>query len=100
MVKKNFNKKNKDLYEEIVIFFYFKNKSGSTHDYIFYPSENIKVIEEDYGGHIKQIRISSDAISFSSIKDLFLSYRHKYEHIPEGFFYHLAECAEKNWQEL
>ncbi len=87
------------LYEEIAIFFYFKDKD-SNHDYIFYPSENMNVIEEDYGGHIKQISISSDTISFSSIKDLFLSYRQEYQHIPEGFFYHLAECAEKSWQDL
>jgi len=87
-----------DLYEEIVIFFYYN--TGSTHDDIFYPSKNMNIIEEDYGSHIKQISISSDTISFSSIKDLFLSYRHKYQHIPEGFFYHLAECAEKIWKDL
>jgi hypothetical protein len=83
------------LYEEISIFFYYNEN-----DQNFYLSANMNVIEEDYGGHIKQISISSDAISFSSIKDLFLSYRHKYEHIPEGFFYHLAECSEKSWQDL
>ena len=85
------------LYEEIVIFFYSKKDQN-----IFYPLEgsNIYAIDENYGGNIKQISIPSKAVSFSSIKDLFLSYKYKFENIPEGFFYHIADCVDNKWKDL
>jgi hypothetical protein len=90
------SKSMQNLYEEIVIFFYVNNSNSNN---IFYSVErsSVEVIHEDYGSNVKQLRIPDDSESFISIKDLFLSFRNKYQHIPEGFFQYLAECSEKKW---
>jgi hypothetical protein len=74
-----------DLYEDICITFY-KRRDG-----IFYSERaEIDIMEEDEGGSMKYIIGPPIGETFKSIKDLFLSFKDKYENIPEDFFAHLA----------
>lgn len=83
------------IYKEVVLtFFHNKNKNR------FYSEKhNYNIIDEDYDSNIKII-ISPDTPYFTSIKDLFLSFKDKFKEIPEFFFDYLAECAEDKWTRM
>ena len=82
------------VYQEVVIsFFHSENKPTR-----FYSEKvSINILEEDYGSLTKYIRIPDDTPYFTSIKDLFLSFRNDFNQIPEEFYNHLAECVEDRW---
>lgn len=85
-----------ELYEDICITFYKRED-----DNIFYSERSdIDIMEEDYGGFMKYILGPPIGETFNSIKDLFLSFRDKYQNIPEDFFNHLAECSQERWIRL
>lgn len=81
------------IYEEIVISF-FHNKDNNK----FYSEKvGINIIYEDYCSLTKYISIPDDTHYFTSIKDLFLSFKNDFNEIPEDFYNHLAECAQDRW---
>ena len=90
------SKSMEDLYEEIVISFFKEDNNN-----IFYSElefSKIRILHEDRGSQYKVIQIGENAIYNTSIKDIFMSFRHIYTHIPEDFFRHLADCAENSWR--
>jgi len=82
----------KYVYEEVVLTFFY-DKSNK----LFYSEEGVNIIEEDRGSLTKYIHLQYDAAYFTSIKDLFLSFKNDFQKIPEDFFIHLSECVENKW---
>lgn len=82
------------VYKEVAISF-FHNKDNNR----FYSEKvRINILEEDYSSLTKYISIPDETPYFTSIKDLFLSFKNDFEYIPEEFYNHLAECAQNRWE--
>lgn len=82
------------VYKEVVISFFHSEDQPTR----FYSEKvHINILEEDYGSLTKYISIPDDIPYFTSIKDLFLSFKNDFNEIPEDFYNHLAECAEDRW---
>jgi len=87
-----------NIYEEIVINFY-KHCSKN----IFYSEKHpIYVHEIDDNHGIKYIKFLDNLDNlynhFTSIKDLFLSFRENYKEIPYEYFSHLSNCIFDKWE--
>jgi hypothetical protein len=81
-----------NLYDEIVIDFYKEIERN-----IFYSEREFRYIHidyEEYGSATKYISINEDTKFYTSIKDLFLSFKDQFNNIPDDFFNHLSLCSE------
>lgn len=86
------------LYKEIVISFFYKEVRKDEPKRFYSEKVRINILEEDYGSLTKYISIPDDTLYFTSIKDLFLSFKNDFKEIPEEFYNHLAECVENSWK--
>ena len=83
------------VYEEVVISFFHSEHKPTR----FYSEKvHINIIEADYASLTKYISIPDDTPYFTSIKDLFLSFKNDFNEIPEDFYNHLAECVQNRWE--
>lgn len=87
--------KSNDIYDEFVRSFFHKTEEDNR----FYSEKvRVDILDEDYASSTKYISISDDTPYFTSIKDLFLSFKYDFQNIPDDLFEHMAVCAEKRWR--
>lgn len=88
------------VYKEIAISFFYKEVRKDEPKRFYSEKVRIDILDEDYGSLTKYIHIPDDTPYFTSIKDLFLSFKNDFIEslsIPEEFYNHLAECVEDRW---